>query len=332
MERFGKRGLRAGRRGPRRVPGDHRLQWQEPARAAAATRHRRGAVTLKVNFWGDIGLDDAQGRSTRRTTPTSRSSSTRASSTPSTRTCRRSWSPATARRTSRRSTRASSSSSAARPTSSSTCSTRAPASTSRSTWPGSGSSRCRRTARPRSGSAPTSAAWPCATAPTCSRRPACPPTATQVSALWPNWDDVHRRRQAVRREDRQEVRRLRHQHVQPGARPAAAGLLRRAGPAADGGRPQGRVRRQHEGDRGRPLRQPGQLPAELGPGLQEGPVRRARLPGVDARPHPGAPRPTRRASGTSPRSPAAAATGVAPSGPSRSRARTSTRRTSSSSG
>ena len=43
-----------------------------------------------------------------------------------------------------------------------------------------------------------------------------------VSKLWPTWDDFINVGKTVRRQDRQEVRRLRHQHVQPGARPAAA--------------------------------------------------------------------------------------------------------------
>ena len=43
----------------------------------------------------------------------------------------------------------------------------------------------RPTAPTRSGSAPTSAAWRCATAATCSRRPACPPTATRSARCGP---------------------------------------------------------------------------------------------------------------------------------------------------
>ena len=46
-------------------------------------------------------------------------------------------------------------------------------------------------------SAPTSAAWPCATARTCSRRPACPPTATRCPQALADVAGVHRHRQAV---------------------------------------------------------------------------------------------------------------------------------------
>ncbi len=66
-----------------------------------------------------------------------------------------------------------------------------------------------------------------------------------------------------------------------------------------------------QGRRRRALGQPGQLPGRLGQGLHQRRVRRAGLPGLDARPHQGHRARHRRASGTSPRSPVAAATGAA---------------------
>ena len=157
----------------------------------------------------------------------------------------------------------------------------------RSTWPGSGTSRCRPTARPRSASAPTSAAWPCATAPTCSRRPACPPSATPVSALWPTWDDVHRRpASSTSPADRQEVRRLRHQPVQPDPRPAAASASTTSRDSCRWTAAR-RSRSTSPSRRSTPACRP-TWPASsrMERGLQQGRLRRAGLPGLDARPHP----------------------------------------------
>ena len=196
------------------------------------------------------------------------------------------------------------------------------------------------TARSTSASAPTSAAWPCATARTCSRRPACRPTATQVVRALADLGRLHR--------DRQEVHRPRSaptaKFLDAATNTLNTILMQTAGNSAgytyfdtsdklvmernpavkaacdlDHGRSSTPACRPSYSRSGRRVERR----------LQERRVRDHRLPGVDDRRHRG---PGRRrqpaASGTSPASPAAAATGAARSSPCRSRA--STRRRPSS--
>ena len=181
------------------------------------------------------------------------------------------------------------------------------------------------TAPTRSGSAPTSAAWRCATAGTCSRRPACRPTARRSARCGRPGTTSSPPASSSRRASATTRSTSSTRPPTPTTRSSCSAattptsthddnLVIETQPGRQGGLgPVGR--------HGRRRASPRKLKSfsnEWNAGFKNGTLRHRGLPGLDDRLHRGAGRRrTTPASGTSPPCPAAAATGAARSSPSR---------------
>ena len=196
--------------------------WR-PAPSARTTRH----VTLRVSLFGDFGYHDLY-KAYEASHPDINIIEDIQSYRTTTRTSPSTWRPGPAPTTSRRSRSGSSPSSTPSRSTSTTSTSTVPRRSRAAGCPGSGGSRSRATG-PRSASGPTSAAWRSATGATCSGRPACPSNRAEVSKLWPTWQEVHRRRQALPGSlpEGRQLLRLGEQRLQRDDRPAQPGVLHR---------------------------------------------------------------------------------------------------------